>query len=528
MDTARAGVSLGDDTAWAFYERGVRAQAAGRLTEAVALLDEALRRNPHFPEALCAGAYLLQTRGHPAGALAFYDRALTLNPADPVAWFNRGALLLVAGRADEALRSFERACALRPGNAGFQSNRGAALYDLGRLAEAVICYEQALAIEPTHSKSELNLGNALMRLGRYREAREAYRRAIALKPGYDLAYCGLGIVAKELGLFDEARDSFDLALEVAPESEEALSNRGCLQLLLGDFASGWEGYEYRWAQGKRPVPESPVRFDLAAPATLLGRKVLVVNDHGIGDTIQFFRYVILLARAGAQVTFAGPRKLRRLLASSEAPVLWREEDNLSGDFDAVVAISSLPRACGTRLDTIPAPTPYLSAEPDRVAFWRARLGEGRKVGLCWRGNVDFRVDPRRSIPPDALSALAGLDGIRLFSLQKGAQAGDLPPHLAERIENWDEALDPGPDAFIETAAMMSALDLIVTCDTSTAHLAGALGRPTLVALRHVAEWRWLVGRPDSPWYPTMRLLRCSEGDDWAALFRQIAAEIASA
>ena len=180
-------------------------------------------------------------------------------------------------------------------------------------------------------------------------------------------------------------------------------------------------------------------------------------------------------------------------------MIWREEDDLSGDFDAVLAISSLPRACGTRLNTIPTPTPYLSAEPDRAAFWRARLGgDSLKVGLCWRGNVDFRVDPRRSIPPDALSPLAGVDGVRLFSLQKGAQAGDLPPELAAGIENWGEELDPGPDAFVETAAMMSALDLIVTCDTSTAHLAGALGRPTLVALRHVAEWRWLVGRPNSP------------------------------
>jgi tetratricopeptide (TPR) repeat protein len=515
-----------ESAAWALYWRGMEEQAAGRLDAAVALLDQALRQKPDFAEALCAGAYILQMRGHAAGALAFYERALTLKPDDAVAWFNRGGLLMAAGRPGDALQCLDRACALQPDNAGFHCNRGGALFDLGRLEEAASVCERAASLDPSLAKARLNLGNALMRLGRYHEAREAYSGAIALQPDYALAYCGLGIASKEMGHFDEAMRAFDRALALHPDSEEAHSNKGCLQLLLGDFASGWEGYEYRWTKGKRPVPVSSARFDLAAPESLAGRKILIVNDHGLGDTIQFFRYVALLARAGAQVTFAGPRKMRRLLASAGAPILWRDEDDLSGDFDAVLAISSLPRASGTRLPNIPAASPYLNAEPDRQALWRERLrGQGLKIGLCWRGNVDFRVDPRRSIPPEALTPLASLERVRLFSLQKGARADELPPQLSRKLEIPGEELDSGPDAFIDTAAMMMEMDLVVTCDTSIAHLAGALGRPVWVALRHIAEWRWLDGRSDSPWYPTMRLFRCERGDNWGELFARMADEI---
>lgn len=512
------------DAARIFYELGLRAQAAARSDEAAALLDEALRRRPEFPEALCAAAFLLQTRGHATGAIAFYDRALSLEPNDPVAWFNRGGLLLAGRRPDEALQSFGRACALKPENAAYHCNRGAALHALGRLAEAVAACELAFSLDPSLAKAALNLGNALMRLGRYGEARDAYRRALAIRPAYALAWSGLGIVAKELGRFDEAMEAFDRARALDPESEEALSNRGCLQLLLGDFASGWEGYENRWSRGKRPVPKSPARFDINAPGGLRGQRILVVNDHGLGDTIQFFRYLTLLARFGAQVTFAGPPKLRRLLSSAGAAIDWREEEDLGGPFNARIAISSLPRAFGTRLETIPAPTPYLFAEAERVALWRERLSGagGLKIGLCWRGNVDFRVDPRRSIPPEAMLPLLELSGTRFFSLQKGVDPADLPESVASRIETFGEAFDAGGDAFVDTAAVMAGLDLIVSCDTSVAHLAGALGRPVWLALRHVAEWRWLVGRPDSPWYPSMRLFRAPEGDDWPAVFADMA------
>ncbi len=509
-----------------FYRRGIAEQAAGRLDEAIGLIDRALRLRPDFPEALSAGGFILQGRGHAAGALAFYDRALTLKPDDAIAWFNSGGLLLEHGDAEAALPRLERACALQPGHAGAHCNRGAAFYALGRLEEAEQAYRRAIALDGKSPKAQLNLGNALMRMGRYTEARQAYLRAIGLRPDYALAFRGLGIVNKEMGFFDEAMQAFDTALELEPDSAEGLSNKGCLHLLLGDFARGWEGYEYRWDAGQRPVAIADARFDLDAPGRQAGRKILVVNDHGLGDTIQFFRYVALLGCAGARVSFACPPKMRRLLSSAGVDLEWRDEKDLSGDFDATLAISSLPRACATRLETIPAPIPYLHAEPDRVAFWRERMaGPGPKIGLCWRGNLDFRVDPRRSIPPEALLPLSTAPLANFFCLQKDAGNSELPPELAARMEIFGAEFDAGVDAFLDTAAVMANLDLIVTCDTSIAHLAGALGRPVWVALRHISEWRWMNERADSPWYPTMRLFRCPEGDDWAALFATIAGEI---
>ncbi len=509
----------------ALYARGVAEQAAGRLDVAIGLIDAALKLKPEHPEALCSGGFILQSGGHAAGALAFYDRALQFRPDYAVAWFNRGGLLLAHGNAEAALQSLERACALQPDHSGAHCNRGAALFALGRLQEAADAYREALRYKNDLPEAELNLGNALLRLGRYQAAREAYLRAIALRKDYALAFAGLGIVQKEMGHFPEAMRAFDLALKIDPLSEEALSNRGCLQLQLGDFAEGWEGYEYRWSQGQRPVPASPARFDLDDPG-LAGQKILVVNDHGLGDTIQFFRYVVLLAQAGACVTFAGPQKMRRLLASSGVAINWREECDLSGEFDAMLAISSLPRACGTRVETVPSFASYLSAEPERMAFWRDRIvGPGPKVGLVWRGNIDFRVDPRRSIPPQALSPLTEFSTAQLISLQKGADPSEMPPALAARLTDFGETFDGGPDAFIDTAALMANLDLVVTCDTSIAHLAGALGRPVWVALRHVSEWRWMCDRSDSPWYPSMRLFRCREGEDWTSLFGEIASEL---
>ena len=446
--------AISDGAAGDLYRHGLAEQAAGRLDAAIGLFDKALRLRPDFPEALFAGAFILQGRGHAAGALAFYDRALELDPGHAIGWFNSGALLLEHGNAEAALPRLERACALVPAHAGAQCNRGAAYYALGRLEEAADAYLRAIALDGGMPKAQLNLGNALMRMGRYGEACQAYFRAIELRPDHAMAFCGLGIVNKEMGLFDEAMQAFDRSLELAPESAEGQSNKGCLQLLLGDFERGWEGYEHRWTLGKRPIPISPARFDLADPASLIGKRILVVNDHGLGDTIQFFRYVVLLSRAGAKVSFAGPPKMRRLLSSSGAEIAWRNEQDLSGEFDATLAISSLPRACATRLETIPAPIPYLSAEPERVAFWREKMsGPGPKIGLCWRGNVDLRVDPRRSIPPKTLLPLTTAPLARYFSLQKDTGKDELPPELAARTHIFAGDFDAGADAFLDTAAV---------------------------------------------------------------------------
>ena len=515
------------DEARALYHRGLKEKAEGRLERAIEFFDAALAAQPDFPEALCSGGYILQTTGHYEGALAFYGRAIELDPDYFDALFNRGCLYFALSRLDLAASDFARAAELQPNDAGAQSNLGAALYQGGRLADAVEVLRKALALDPALVEAELNLGSALRRLGHDDEAHEAFMRAALLKPDCAEAYCGLGIVARARGEFKQAMDYYDCALAFDPKLEEALSSKGGLQLLLGQFEEGWEGYENRWVDSHRPVPVSDMRFELARPDTTVGKRVLVVNDHGLGDTIQFFRYVKLLAERGADVTFAGPAKMKRLLATSGVNVAWRDTNDFTGDFDTTIAISSLPRAFGTVESTIPAEVPYLAAEPERAAFWRARMpGPGLKVGLCWRGSQDFRVDPRRSLPPSALAPLAALSGVDFYALHMDVGEDELPAVIAKRVHVLGDGFDRGPDAFVDTAAVMANLDLVVTCDTSIAHLAGALGRPVWVALRHIAEWRWMLERNDSPWYPTMRLLRANAGDDWLELYDRIAKDIA--
>lgn len=519
------------DEARALYLQGLKYQAEGRLDDAIAFFDAALSARPDFPEALCSGGYILQSTGHFEGALAFYGRAIELEPDYFDALFNRGCLAFALKRLPEAIDDFRRAAAVTPGDAGAHSNLGAALYQSGELVSAIESLETALRLKPDMLEAILNLGSALRRLGREEEAGEAFWRAALLKPDCAEAFCGLGIVARACGDFDKAMEYYDCALSLDPKLEEAISSKGCLELLLGRFREGWEAYEYRWIDGKRPVPISDARFDPDRPETIAGKRVLIVNDHGLGDTIQFFRYVKLLADNGAAVTFAGPKKMQRLLASSGAAISWCQRGEIDSQFDARIAISSLPRAFETRLETIPATIPYLRAEPERVAIWGRQIRKGNeaqdrlKVGLCWRGSQDFRVDPRRSIPPQALTPLVDAENVDFYALHMDVGADELPQPLAGRIHIFADRFDKGPDAFLDTAAVMAELDLIVTCDTSIAHLAGALGRPTWVMLRHVAEWRWLRDRDDTPWYPTLRLLRAEAGDDWQALSRRIAKDL---
>jgi hypothetical protein len=234
----------------------------------------------------------------------------------------------------------------------------------------------------------------------------------------------------------------------------------------------------------------------------------VLNDHGLGDTIQFFRYLPLMAAAGLDTTFVCPARLHRLL-SSKANVRFVNSPPAEEQFDAQIAISSLPRAFGTRLETIPAAVPYLAAEPALREMWTKRIGSGGfEVGVVWQGNPDPDADRARSVPLAALAPLAEVPGVRLISLQKGfgeEQLSTLPSSM--RVETLGADCDAGADAFVDTAAAMTCLDLVVTCDTSIAHLAGALALPVWVALKIDAEWRWLTERTDSPWYPTMRLFR---------------------
>ena len=510
----------------ALYAHGVALWNGGRRQEAIALLDAALRGNPEFPEALSMGAFVLRESGKPGAALQFYRRAISLKIEQPLAWSNAGKILFEFERYEEALDAFDAALALQPDGADLWNSRSGALRKLGRVVDSAAAAREALRLQPDFPEAALNLGNALFKLGRSEEAVEAYRLALSGRPDYAAAFCGLALTLRALGSLSEARDAFEAAEKLG--NREAISGKGCLDLTLGDFERGWAGYEARWISGKSLAEALGARYPAWRGPGKSGERVLVMNDHGLGDTIQFARYIPMIAESGAVPTFLGLAKLHRLLSSLAGDIRLVEKTEKGETFDAQIAISSLAGVFGTRVDTVPAPVPYLHAERERVEKWAARIGaDGFKVGVVWQGNPDPEADMARSMPLSTFAPLAALRGVRLISLQKGfgvEQIATLPRGM--QVEVLGDDFDAGPDALLDAAAVMTHVDLVITCDTSIAHLAGALGRPVWVALKKDAEWRWLRDRDDSPWYPTMRLFRQKTSRDWSDVFAEMTARLA--
>jgi tetratricopeptide (TPR) repeat protein len=524
LQTIRAAANEAPREADALYAAAVTLWREQQRDEAIKLMDEALRLKPDFAEALCMGGYMLSECGQPQSAMRFYRRALELDASLVVGHVNLGKLLFAAERLTEALASFATATMLAPHDPDAWCSRAGTLRELGRLEESVEAAKRALALRQDFPEAAINLGNALLKLDRSEEALEAYLRASKPGPCLPKALLGQGLTLRNLGRFSEAVTAFDGAAALG--SPEALAGKGCLMLTLGDFENGLEGYEARWLKGKSIAEALGTRFPSWKGPGREAKCVLVLNDHGLGDTIQFFRYLPMMAAAGVDATFVCPPRLRRLL-TSKTNVRFVDSPPGGEPFDAQIAISSLPRAFGTRLGAIPAAVPYLAAEPALREMWLKRIGaQGFKIGVVWQGNSDPEADRARSMPVTALAPLAGIAGVRLISLQKGFgedQLSNLPASL--RVETFGANFDAGPDAFVDTAAVMTCLDLVVTCDTSVAHLAGALAVPVWVALKSDAEWRWLIGRADSPWYPTMRLFRQTRRGVWSDVFEAMAAEL---
>jgi tetratricopeptide (TPR) repeat protein len=510
----------------ALYAAAVMLWRERRRDEAIQLMDEALRLKPDFADALCMGGYMLSECGKPEPAMRFYRRALELDPSLVVAHVNFGKLLFGAGRFAEALASFSAATTLAPYDPDAWCSRAGVLRELGRLEESAEAAQRALELRYDFPEAAINLGNALLKLDRSQEALKAYLQASMPGPCLAKALLGQALALRSLGRFPEALAAFDAAAALG--SREAVAGKGCLMLTLGDFERGLQGYEARWLKGKSLAEALGTRFETWRGPERRNERVLVLNDHGLGDTIQFFRYLPLMAAAGVDATFVCPSRLRRLL-SAKVKARFADRPPEGERFDAQIAISSLPYAFGTRLETIPAQVPYLAAEPALHNLWAKRIGaEGFKIGVVWQGNPDPEADRARSMPLAALAPLAEVAGVRLISLQKGfgeEQLSNLPPPML--VETLGADFDAGADAFVDAAAAMTCLDLVVTCDTSIAHLAGALAVPVWVALKIDAEWRWLTERADSPWYPTMRLFRQSRRGVWRDLFEAMARELAA-
>ena len=507
-----------------FYNRGAVLRESGRLPEALASYERALRLEPAYPEALRAAGLILRDLGRLENALAFFNEAIRLRPNFIDALNDRGNVLQELDRPSEAISSYSAALEHGPGRADILNNRGSAWLLFGNCPNAGKDLAAARRISPHFPEAWLNYGNLLLKEQEPGAAVAAFDQALKLRPSYAEALCGRAVALKYLRRFGEALDCFDTALAASRDSPHIKNNKGALLLLRGDFAEGLELYEHRWSGAGTAKDLAKLPVPIWNGEELSGRRIVVFDEQGHGDAIQFARYLVLLARRGAHVTYDCRRHLHRLFKGLEEPVCLVDRIEADAAFDYQIPLSSLPRAFGTRLETIPAKLSYLRAEDALIDQWKERVGPyGLKIGICWRGNPNPKADPSRSIPLACFAKLAGITGVRLISLQKRAERAN-----EERLPGLilpGEEFDAGPDAFVDTAAIMQNLGLIVTCDTSIAHLAGALGRPVWVILKDVPDWRWLLDRPDSPWYPTMRLFRQKQRGDWAEVFDRVGAAL---
>ncbi len=513
------------DFAQAHNDLGALLLAQGRTTEATACFERALARKPDYAEASYNQGIALACMNRLEDAVKCYERALALKPGYHEAHYNLGNILKTQGRLADALRRYRQALALEADYAEAHNGLGAVLLLQDQPGPAMACFERALAIKPDNVEARNNLGSALRNLNRPSEAVECYDRALALKPDHAEALNNRGNALQALNRIAEAMASFDQALAINPDYDEAHLNRSSLRLLSGDLEPGWNEYEWRW----RTRATAPWRRDFAQPlwlgeVPLADRTILLHDEQGFGDAIQFVRYLPLVAARAARVILEVQPPLKALLSgvAGASLVMGRGEDLPAFDFRC--PLLSLPLAFKTSLATIPATVPYVSASEDRIIKWKQRLPPAGKlrIGIAWAGNPAFNGDRTRSIGLPRLSPLLSAAGVELYSIQRDLRDGDrdiLRSHpdvvqLGDTIEDFDD-----------TAAIISLLDLVISSDTSVVHLAGAMGKPVWILLQHVADWRWLMGRDDSPWYPTARLFRQPAIDDWESVVARVMREL---
>jgi Flp pilus assembly protein TadD len=498
----------------------------GRGEEALAAFDKAVQLQPDDAELWSNRGLVLNELKRPADAIQSFQHALKLAPRH---WevANKAALLLYHGkRFDEALLHFNLCDELRPNDFQTLHIRADTLQKLGRFEEALADRQRSHVLEPTNADACNGLGNALASLGQYEEALPSYDRALALRADVEYAHRNKAIALERLGRFAEAFAAYRRATLVDPNDAEAAWNLALLQLLHGDFEAGWAGREAaRWRIPALVAGYPKLSRPLWRGAEAIdGKTILVCPDEGLGDVIQFARYLPMLAARGAHVVLIVQDVLCPLLSGvgGVAPCLPRSSATLPA-YDFHCPMTSLPLVFGTQLDTIPAETSYLTPAADRVSAWEERLGshERLRVGLVWSGNPQHSNDRNRSIPLRMLSRILDVDAT-FVSLQKDVRADDKPA-LRERTDIID--LTGDLTDFAETAALVSCLDLVITVDTSVAHLSAALGRPTWILLPYAPDYRWLLDREDSPWYPTARLFRQDARRDYTSVLDSVRREL---
>ena len=504
----------------ALHLLGLLKLQAGKAGEAQRLITSALKIAPTSPDAHANLGLVLGALKRPADALASFDRALALDANHFEALANRGHVLLDLGRNDDALAVLDTVLAREPRHLPSRVNRANALVALGRPDEAIAEYDAALALNPNDLKALFNRANALFRAGRYAESLAGFDRLLALAPRHPEGLSSRGLSLQALGRHQDALGDYAKAIMLAKDYVDAHFNEALALLTVGDYARGFAEYEWRWKRA------GIARRSFGKPLWLgeypLGRKTILLHaEQGLGDTIQFARHAPLLAQGGASVVLEVQAELKALLGGLDGVTVLARGDALPA-FDVHCPLGSLPLAFKTTPANVPAGIPYLRASEERVAKWRPRLDAlpGKRVALAWAGNPNHINDRNRSIALARLKPLLAAPGFSFVSIQRDVPAGDRDA-LAGLAHLGDDLAD-----FQDTAAAIALCDLVITVDTSVAHLAGAMGRPLWVLLPFWPDWRWTLDGERSPWYPDARLFRQGADGDWMPIIERLAAEIA--
>lgn len=500
-------LELKPDYAEAYNNLGNALKSQGKLDEAAACYERALKLDPDIAEIHCNLGVVLESQDKLEQAIACYQRALKLNPNYAKALNNLSSILTTQNKLDEAVTACKRAIEIKPDYAEAYNSLSSALTAQNRPDEAVAACQRALGLKPGFAEAYNSLGNALTAQNKLDEAVAACQRSLELKPEYPEAYVNLGNAIYYQGKLDAAIEYYKRAQALKPEYAEAHCNRSLVQLLQGNFAEGWNNYEWRFQikAARRSFSQPSWRGE-----PLNGARILLHAEQGLGDSIQFLRYLPMIQAAGGKVILYLPPRLRRLAEQLPGVADLATFGEPIPSFDWHCALMSLPLAFGTALNTIPAQVPYLAIpeEARKKADALPWPDHGFRVGLAWAGSPAHTKNRHRSIALSLLEPIFQVKGVHFFSLQMDAAA-----QLASTQAAITD-LAPATGDMADTAAQMAHLDLIITVDTSVAHLAGALGRPVWTLLQFVPDWRWMMGREDSPWYPTMRLFRQPRPGDW--------------
>jgi len=516
------------DVAW--HQLGILAIGRGRYQEAVELISKAVAHSPGPAASYAALGVAQRHLQRLDEAIASYQRALALDPNLAEAHNNLGEALAFSGRISEAIASCQRALTLRPDYADAHNHLGLALAQAGQHEAALACFERALALEPNSAAAHNNLGRAWQKIGRWTESMASFDRAIALQPAFAEAHTNRGVSLSAKAEFEPALTAFGTAIACRADHADAWWAMAVVNLLLGRFEEGWRQYDWRLRCRGFVSP----RRELAAPRwtgePARNQTILVHAEQGLGDTLQFLRYVPLVRKrsGAARILLECQPELLRLLRTNKrvgvevAAITKAESAVPPPPVDWQIPLLSVPWAV-KQIEPLEMSRPYLRADPKLRTAWRKRLGTSRilRAGLAWAGSKSHEGDRHRSIEPERLLPLLRIAGVRLYSLQVDAR-GAWPVGFAKAglLDFTGDIAD-----FADTAALLSNLDLLITVDTAAAHLAGALGRPVWTLLPFVPDWRWGLDREDTPWYPTMRLFRQKVAGNWDEVIQRVADEL---